>query len=67
MKDRITPKIRAIVVLPVQELATQVYSVFKQYVKNTDLKVILLTGKNSINVEKKLLSYQRKLIIKFIY
>ncbi|CAH4031024.1 unnamed protein product [Pieris brassicae] len=36
--------IRALVVLPVQELATQVSAVFRKYCTNTGLKVALLSG-----------------------
>ena len=67
LKDRIRPAIRAIVVLPVQELAAQVYSVFQQYVENTDLKVFLLTGKNNIDDERKDLLYTRKLLLIYYY
>lgn len=36
--------IRALVVLPVQELATQIAAVFRKYCTNTGLKVALLSG-----------------------
>ncbi|XP_028035134.1 probable ATP-dependent RNA helicase Dbp73D [Bombyx mandarina] len=43
MKD-VGCKIRALVVLPVQELAAQVAKVFKKYCNRTHLKVALLSG-----------------------
>ena len=41
LKTRVTCEIRALVVLPVQDLATQVYKVFQTYCKGTQLKVHL--------------------------
>ncbi|CAH0383704.1 unnamed protein product [Bemisia tabaci] len=42
--DRLIPKVRALVVLPTQDLAAQVYEVFKDYVAGTPLKVALISG-----------------------
>ncbi|XP_077541561.1 putative ATP-dependent RNA helicase Dbp73D [Haemaphysalis longicornis] len=44
LKCRVVRAIRAVVVLPVKELATQVYNVFLQFVRETSLKVQLVTG-----------------------
>lgn len=52
---RIIPKIRALVVLPVQDLANQVFKVFETYAEPTDLKVLLLTPKRSFTAEQNLL------------
>lgn len=58
LQSRLTPQIRAMVVLPVQDLAKQVYKVFQTYSANTQLKVILLS--NSINI----LEEQKQLVKK---
>lgn len=44
LKDRFIPTIRALVVVPVQELALQIHEVFKVYCKGTNLKVEVTTG-----------------------
>lgn len=44
LKDRVVRKIRALVVVPVKELAVQVYQVFQKYTKVTDLRVTMLAG-----------------------
>ena len=45
-------QVRALVVLPVQDLAAQVYHVFLTYTQHTDLKVVLLTGQTSFCKEQ---------------
>lgn len=45
--------IRALIVLPVQELATQVAKVFKKYTARTSLKVALLSGSIPLRQEQK--------------
>ncbi|GFS29018.1 ATP-dependent RNA helicase DDX51 [Nephila pilipes] len=55
LRNRVVSAVRALVVLPVNELAIQVCKVFEMYVQNTDLKVILLTGKKSFAAEQKAL------------
>lgn len=55
LRSRLVTAVRALVVLPVSELAFQVYKVFEMFVKNTDLKVICLTGKKSFVAEKEAL------------
>nr|CAD7399198.1 unnamed protein product [Timema cristinae] len=53
LKKRVAIHIRALVVLPVQDLAMQVYEVFKNYCEITDLKVLLVTGQNSFKLEQR--------------
>lgn len=52
LQDRVVCSIRALVVLPVSELAFQVFKVFQTFVTGTDLKVALLTGKKSFIAEQ---------------
>jgi len=47
LKSRISPKVRAIVLLPTEILAEQVFSVFNVFASNTGLSVKLLNGKKS--------------------
>lgn len=44
LKKRVTQKIRCLIVLPVQELASQVHKVITTYASHTDLRVTLLSG-----------------------
>lgn len=44
LQTRLVPKIRCLIVLPVQELAAQVYKVMVAYTSHTNLKVNLLSG-----------------------
>lgn len=44
--------VRALIVLPVQELATQVAKVFKKYCTKTGLKVALLSGSTQLQHEQ---------------
>lgn len=53
--NRVERKVRALVVLPVQELATQVAKVFKDICKGTDITSILLSRNLSLIDEQKLL------------
>ncbi|XP_063982336.1 probable ATP-dependent RNA helicase Dbp73D [Diachasmimorpha longicaudata] len=53
LKDRFVQRIRCLVVVPVQELATQVFKVFQTYVSGTDLKVGLISGASSFEVEQR--------------
>lgn len=48
LKERMVPKIYAVVVLPVRDLAEQVYKVFSQYCAGTGLKVSALSFINMI-------------------
>ena len=58
LADRVTPAVRALVILPVQDLATQVFKVFQTYAEglgknHIPLKVKLLSPKNSFESEQK--------------
>ncbi|XP_031342521.1 probable ATP-dependent RNA helicase Dbp73D [Photinus pyralis] len=48
----VTKKIRALVILPTQDLAFQVYKTFDKYVRGTHLKVSLITGKSTFAQEQ---------------
>ncbi|XP_046546040.1 LOW QUALITY PROTEIN: ATP-dependent RNA helicase DDX51-like [Haliotis rubra] len=58
LKPRVVRRVRAVVVLPVKDLAVQVYKVFQSYVQGTDLKVGLAVG------QKTLVSEQQTLVMK---
>ncbi|GFQ71417.1 ATP-dependent RNA helicase DDX51 [Trichonephila clavata] len=55
LRNRVATAVRALVVLPVTELAIQVYKVFEIFVRNSDLQVILLTGQKSFADEQRAL------------
>lgn len=59
LKCRVVRAIRAVVVLPVKELATQVFNVFLQFVRETSLKVQLVTGTRTFAEEQAALVRQR--------
>lgn len=52
LKFRTVPRIRALVILPVQDLANQVFKVFQNYVGKTNLRVKLLSGQKSFAQEQ---------------
>jgi ATP-dependent RNA helicase DDX51/DBP6 len=52
LKNRIRPCIRAIVLLPVNDLADQVHDVFRKHSVNTDLKIALLSTKHPFGKEQ---------------
>ncbi|CAK9833036.1 Probable ATP-dependent RNA helicase Dbp73D [Anthophora retusa] len=52
LHSRLVPKIRCLVVVPVQELASQVYKVMITYTSCTNLKVGLLSGASSFDQEQ---------------
>ncbi|XP_032680194.1 ATP-dependent RNA helicase DDX51 [Odontomachus brunneus] len=52
LQTRLVPKIRCLVVLPVRELAAQVYKVMVTYTSHTSLKVGLLSGTSSFEQEQ---------------
>uniref|UniRef100_A0A0P4W536 ATP-dependent RNA helicase n=1 Tax=Scylla olivacea TaxID=85551 RepID=A0A0P4W536_SCYOL len=52
LKSRTVPRIRALVLLPVQELATQVYHVFQLYCKGTPLRVGKAVGHSTLQKEQ---------------
>ncbi|KYN34502.1 putative ATP-dependent RNA helicase Dbp73D [Trachymyrmex septentrionalis] len=53
LQTRFVPKIRCLIVLPVQELAAQIHKVMVTYTSHTDLKVGLLSGASSFEQEQK--------------
>lgn len=52
LSQRVKRKIRALVVLPVAELALQVFRVFKKLCEKTDLTVCLLSNQAAFHVEQ---------------
>ncbi|KAJ4450547.1 hypothetical protein ANN_01974 [Periplaneta americana] len=52
LRRRMVVQVRALVVLPVQDLAVQVHRVFLTYCQHTELRVILLTGQTSFHREQ---------------
>lgn len=60
LKDRVVPHIRAVVVLPVRDLAEQVFTVFRQYCAGTSLKVGLVVGRKTLAVEQATLVKKRE-------
>ncbi|CAG0920163.1 unnamed protein product [Notodromas monacha] len=58
LKKRCDPQIRALVILPVHELAVQVWEVFKTYAASTDLKVVLLQATVPLSSERTMLVRQ---------
>ncbi|XP_067937664.1 ATP-dependent RNA helicase DDX51-like [Watersipora subatra] len=53
--------LRALVVLPVSDLASQVYKVFLTYTAETNLKVALMNGQNSLLAEERAITTRNKL------
>ncbi|XP_066259580.1 probable ATP-dependent RNA helicase Dbp73D [Euwallacea similis] len=53
-------KIRALVILPTQDLARQVFAAFKTYSEGTKIDVCLLTGQTSFEVEQSQLIYKNE-------
>ncbi|XP_058123826.1 probable ATP-dependent RNA helicase Dbp73D [Anopheles ziemanni] len=49
---RVAPAIRALIILPVQELAEQVHDVFKKLCAGTNLRPIVLSRKQSFHLEQ---------------
>lgn len=52
LMTRVVPRVRALIILPVQELATQVYKVFLSYCESSNLKVRLVSGQKSFTHEQ---------------
>ncbi|XP_023025923.1 putative ATP-dependent RNA helicase Dbp73D [Leptinotarsa decemlineata] len=52
LKKYTVKKIRALVILPTQDLALQVFKTFKIYSQNTSIDICLVTGSNSFAVEQ---------------
>lgn len=66
LRSRFVPHIRALVILPVQDLANQVYKVFQECAKGiTDLKIVCLNGKESFTNEQSKLVYYSEVDQKF--
>lgn len=59
LKSRVTCQVRALTVLPVRDLAIQVFKVFKTYCENTQLKVALLVGQKQFHQEQQSLVKKR--------
>ena len=53
LKQRVVPSVRALIVLPVQDLAVQVYKVFQTFNKGTDLRIKLLSASKSFTQEQR--------------
>ncbi|CAD5116696.1 DgyrCDS5555 [Dimorphilus gyrociliatus] len=61
LKDRVVRKIRVLVVLPVRELAKQVFNVFQTYSKKYGLNTALLASYSSFQQEQKNLTRENLL------
>ncbi|CAL1547489.1 unnamed protein product [Lymnaea stagnalis] len=59
LQHRVVPHVRALVILPVRDLAIQVCKVFEQYIQGTQLKVVLLAGKKEFTIEQGYLRKER--------
>lgn len=55
LKERIIPRVRALVIVPTRELAVQVKAAFESFVKGTDLRVGCLTAQTSFASEQSML------------
>lgn len=55
LKDRVVTAVRCLVVLPVRDLAEQVFKVFRDYCKGTTLNVAKITGSKTFAEEQKVL------------
>lgn len=65
LKKYTVKRIYALAILPTQDLATQVYNTFKEYVEGTNLDVCLVTGNVPFAVEQKKLVAECKCIHNF--
>ncbi|KAJ8928953.1 hypothetical protein NQ314_018405 [Rhamnusium bicolor] len=52
LKQHSVRKIRALVILPTQDLANQVFKTFKTYSQNTNINICLITGQNQFAIEQ---------------
>ncbi|KAJ3178262.1 ATP-dependent RNA helicase dbp6 [Gaertneriomyces sp. JEL0708] len=50
--DRVIPRIRALVVLPTRDLASQVKTVFDMLLRGTDIRTLLVTGQTPFAAEQ---------------
>ncbi|KAK4885389.1 hypothetical protein RN001_001660 [Aquatica leii] len=60
LKNHWTKKIRALVILPTQDLAFQVFKTFEKYVQGTSLSVSVITGKCTFAAEQNELIFENK-------
>nr|CAH7713422.1 unnamed protein product [Callosobruchus chinensis] len=58
LKRHTVKKIRALVILPTQDLALQVYKAFKNYAQNTHIDICLISGNHPFSVEQTQLLYK---------
>lgn len=61
LKSYTVKRIRAIVILPTQDLAKQVFRTFKKYTQNTHLDVCLISGRSPFENEQKQLVTESKI------
>ncbi|KAK3598767.1 hypothetical protein CHS0354_015562 [Potamilus streckersoni] len=59
LKNRVTCQVRALAILPVRDLAMQVFKVFQTYCEGTKLKVGLLIGQTTFHSEQQSLVSHR--------
>ena len=52
LRQRVVPRVRALVILPVQDLAAQVYKVFLQFAEGTQLRIKLISGQKPFKQEQ---------------
>lgn len=60
LKSNYLRAVRCLIVLPVQELASQVYEIVSRYCQNSGLKAALTSGAHSFEEEQKKLIYKSK-------
>lgn len=53
LSERVEMKVRALIVLPVAELAKQVYTVFQKLTQNTNLSVVMFSTSFAFHLEQK--------------
>lgn len=67
LKKYAVKKIRALVILPTQDLAMQVFKTFKFYSQNTNIEICQITGANSFAIEQQQLIQESEYIKYFCY
>lgn len=58
LRKRVVPKLRALILLPTQELAVQVHNVIEKFVRFSNLKMCLAVGSHSFKKEQNTLVFQ---------
>jgi ATP-dependent RNA helicase DDX51/DBP6 len=53
LSTRVVRRLRALIILPSRDLASQVYQVFERYAKGSDLKIGLATGQSDFQQEQR--------------